>query len=503
MGCNSCGTGSNGVPAGCNNNGSCGTGGCNKLSVFDWLGNMRLPDGQQPFEIVEIRFKNSRKEFFRNVNTLTLNVGDAVAVEAGTGYDIGVVSLTGELVKLQLKKRNVPLDSEEFKKVYRLARQADLDKWKEARELEVPTMYKARTIALRLGLEMKLSDVEYQGDKTKATFYYTADARVDFRELIKVLAEEFRVRVEMRQIGARQEASRLGGIGSCGRELCCSTWLTDFRTVNTNAARYQQLSLNALKLAGQCGKLKCCLNYELDSYVDALKEFPDMEGKKLQTKKGDAFLQKTDIFRRMMWFSYRGEPGVFVPMRVEDVHEVIAANAKGELPEALKATVRVAPSVVEVEPEPVFENVVGQDSLTRFDQKKSQRFKHKQGKGKPSGDQQKQNKPQQKQGPKPAGQPKTGQQEARTPRPQQNQGRSQSANSGQKRNDSNQRQQRPPANPPANPGQSANQGQQQKPRPQNNAPREKKDQPRPQNRPPRQQGNGGPNTKGTSNEGNA
>lgn len=503
MGCNSCGTGSNGVPAGCNNNGSCGTGGCNKLSVFDWLGNMRLPDGQQPFEIVEIRFKNSRKEFFRNVNTLTLNVGDAVAVEAGTGYDIGVVSLTGELVKLQLKKRNVPLDSEEFKKVYRLAKQADLDKWKEARELEVPTMYKARTIALRLGLEMKLSDVEYQGDKTKATFYYTADARVDFRELIKVLAEEFRVRVEMRQIGARQEASRLGGIGSCGRELCCSTWLTDFRTVNTNAARYQQLSLNALKLAGQCGKLKCCLNYELDSYVDALKEFPDMEGKKLQTKKGDAFLQKTDIFRRMMWFSYRGEPGVFVPMRVEDVHEVIAANAKGELPEALKATVRVAPSVVEVEPEPVFENVVGQDSLTRFDQKKSQRFKHKQGKGKPSGDQQKQNKPQQKQGPKPAGQPKPGQQEARTPRPQQNQGRSQSANSGQKRNDSNQRQQRPPANPPANPGQSANQGQQQKPRPQNNAPREKKDQPRPQNRPPRQQGNGGPNTKGTSNEGNA
>ncbi len=503
MGCNSCGTGSNGVPAGCNNNGSCGTGGCNKLSVFDWLGNMRLPDGQQPFEIVEIRFKNSRKEFFRNVNTLTLNVGDAVAVEAGTGYDIGVVSLTGELVKLQLKKRNVPLDSEEFKKVYRLAKQADLDKWKEARELEVPTMYKARTIALRLGLEMKLSDVEYQGDKTKATFYYTADARVDFRELIKVLAEEFRVRVEMRQIGARQEASRLGGIGSCGRELCCSTWLTDFRTVNTNAARYQQLSLNALKLAGQCGKLKCCLNYELDSYVDALKEFPDMEGKKLQTKKGDAFLQKTDIFRRMMWFSYRGEPGVFVPMRVEDVHEVIAANAKGELPEALKATVRVAPSVVEVEPEPVFENVVGQDSLTRFDQKKSQRFKHKQGKGKPSGDQQKQNKPQQKQGPKPADQPKPGQQEARTPRPQQNQGRSQSANSGQKRNDSNQRQQRPPANPPANPGQSANQGQQQKPRPQNNAPREKKDQPRPQNRPPRQQGNGGPNTKGTSNEGNA
>ena len=213
MGCNSCGTSTNGVPAGCNSNGSCGTGGCNKLSVFDWLANMKLPDGQKPFDIAEIRFKNSRKEYFKNVNALSLNVGDVVAVEAGSGYDMGVVSLTGELVKLQLKKRNVPQDSEEFKKIYRLAKQADLDKWKEARELEVPTMYKARTIALRLGLEMKLSDVEYQGDKTKATFYYTADARVDFRELIKVLAEEFRVRVEMRQIGARQEASRLGGIG--------------------------------------------------------------------------------------------------------------------------------------------------------------------------------------------------------------------------------------------------------------------------------------------------
>jgi cell fate regulator YaaT (PSP1 superfamily) len=369
MGCSSgCGTITNGVPAGCNNNGSCGTeSGCNKLSVFDWLGNMNLPDGQKPFEIVEIRFKNSRKEFFKNVNTLSLNVGDPVAVEAGSGHDIGTVSLTGELVKLQLKKRNINFDSEEIKKVYRKAKQSDIDKWTEAQSLEVDSMYRARTIALKLGLEMKLSDVEYQGDKSKAIFYYTADARVDFRELIKVLADEFKVRIEMRQIGARQEASRLGGIGSCGRELCCSTWLTDFRTVATSAARYQQLSLNPLKLAGQCGKLKCCLNYELDSYLDALKVFPDLDGKKLQTKKGDAFLQKTDIFKKMMWFSYRHEPSVFIPLNVESVKSILEDNAKGEMPNELIPSIKVEQKILIVEPS--FENTVGQDSLTRFDRK--------------------------------------------------------------------------------------------------------------------------------------
>ena len=380
MGCSSgCGTGQSGIPAGCNNNGSCGTAdGCNKLTVFDWLGNMSLPVGQKPFDIVEVRFKNSRKEFFRNVNNLSLSVGEAIAVEASSGHDIGTVSLTGELVRLQLKKKNVSFDSDEIRKVYRKAKQADIDKWKEARSLEVNTMYRARTIALRLGLEMKLSDVEYQGDKSKAIFYYTADARVDFRELIKVLADEFKVRIEMRQIGARQEASRLGGIGSCGRELCCSTWLTDFRTVNTSAARYQQLSLNPLKLAGQCGKLKCCLNYELDSYVDALKEFPDMEGKKLVTKKGDAFLQKIDIFKRMMWFSYRGEAGVLIPMHVATVHAILEANHKGEIPEALIPTVKEVEKILNVEPN--FENLVGQDSLTRFDRKGGKPRNQRQGK---------------------------------------------------------------------------------------------------------------------------
>ena len=372
MGCSSggCNTEKNGIPAGCNNNGSCGTSdGCNKLSVFDWLGNMNLPEGQNRFDIVEIRFKNSRKEFFRNTNSLNINVGDVIAVESNSGHDIGTVSLTGELVKLQLKKHNVNFDSEEIKKIYRKAKQTDIEKWREAQSLEINTMYRARTIALNLGLQMKLSDVEYQGDKSKAIFYYTDDARVDFRELIKLLADEFKVRIEMKQIGARQEASRLGGIGSCGRELCCSSWLTDFRTVSTSAARYQQLSLNPLKLAGQCGKLKCCLNYELDSYLDALKEFPEMDGKKLQTKKGDAFLQKTDIFKRTMWFSYRSDPGVFIPLDLKTVHSILELNAKGEMPEALTPAVKVIDKIIITEPN--FENVVGKPSRTNTIQNKS------------------------------------------------------------------------------------------------------------------------------------
>lgn len=377
MSCGNCNTGrgnhntSTGVPAGCNNNGSCGTGGgCNKLNVFDWLGNMSLPGGQTPFDLVEVRFKNSRKDFFRNVNALGLNVGDVIAVEASPGHDIGIVSLTGELVRLQMKKKGVSFDSEEIKKIYRKAKQQDIDKWREGQSLEVATMYKARTIALQLGLQMKLSDVEYQGDKSKAIFYYTADERVDFRELIKVLADAFKVRIEMRQIGARQEAARLGAIGSCGRELCCSTWLTDFRTVSTSAARYQQLSLNPMKLAGQCGKLKCCLNYELDTYQDALKEFPQIDGKRLHTQKGDAFLQKTDIFKRLIWWSYTTEPDVFIPLSIARVKEVLEMNEKGEKPLDL-AEFKEVSAIPEVK-QPDFENVVGQDSLTRFDKQKNQ-----------------------------------------------------------------------------------------------------------------------------------
>jgi cell fate regulator YaaT (PSP1 superfamily) len=379
MGCSGCSTGrgcstaSNGLPGGCKNNGSCGAGGCNKLNVFDWLANMELPGGQTTFDCVEIRFKNSRKEFFRNVNNLQLNVGDVVAVEASPGHDMGVVSISGELVRLQMRKRNVNPGSEEIKKIYRKAKQTDIEKWQEAQGLEQATMYRARTIAVKLNLQMKISDVEYQGDRTKAIFYYTADDRVDFRELIKVLAEEFKVRIEMRQIGARQEASRLGAIGSCGRELCCSTWLTDFRSVATSAARYQQLSLNPLKLAGQCGKLKCCLNYELDSYMDALKDFPEVNNVKLETNRGRAFHQKTDIFRRTMFFSYTDEPDNFIPLTVDRVKEVMEMNKNGVKPEDLSIKI-ITPKIIEKKPD--YENVVGQDSLTRFDQKKKVKFKN-------------------------------------------------------------------------------------------------------------------------------
>lgn len=379
MGCSGCSTGrgcstaSNALPGGCKNNGSCGTGGCNKLNVFDWLANMELPSGQAACDIVEIRFKNSRKGFYRNVNNLQLNVGDVVAVEATGGHDIGVISISGELVRLQMKKRNVKSDSEEIKKVYRKAKQADIEKWQEAQGLEQATMYRARTCAVKLNLQMKISDVEYQGDRTKAIFYYTAEDRVDFRELIKVLADEFKVRIEMKQIGARQEAGRLGAIGSCGRELCCSTWLTDFRSVSTSAARYQQLSLNPLKLAGQCGKLKCCLNYELDSYMDALKDFPEVNNVKLETELGRAFHQKTDIFRRTMFFSYTHEPDNFIPLPVDRVKEIMEMNKNSLKPADL--LIKMAPKIIEKTPD--YENVVGQDSLTRFDKSKKSKNKNK------------------------------------------------------------------------------------------------------------------------------
>ena len=272
MGCSSCSNNSSGLPNGCKNNGACGVSGCNKLDVFDWLAGMQLPDNQKPYDVVEMRFKN-RKAFYRNAEGLELQIGDVVAVEASPGHDIGVVSLTGELVKMQMQRKGVK-DNLEIKKIYRKARQEDIEKWQAARGLEKETLTRAREIVGEVGLDMKLSDIEFQGDKTKATFYYTADDRVDFRELIRRFAEAFKIRIEMRQIGMRQEAGRLGGIGSCGRELCCSTWLSDFRSVSTSAARYQQLSLNPQKLAGQCGKLKCCLNYELDQYIEATKEFP-------------------------------------------------------------------------------------------------------------------------------------------------------------------------------------------------------------------------------------
>ena len=271
MACTSCSTTDGGAPKGCKNNGTCGTDSCNKLTVFDWLSNMSLPNGDAPFDCVEVRFKNGRKEFYRNTEKLTLSMGDIVATVASPGHDIGIVTLTGELVKIQMKKKGANYLGNEIPKIYRKASQKDIDIWSTARDKEEPMKVRARELAIAQKLEMKISDIEFQGDGSKATFYYTANDRIDFRALIKDFAKEFSTRIEMKQVGFRQEAARLGGIGSCGRELCCSTWLTDFRSVNTSAARYQQLSLNPQKLAGQCGKLKCCLNYELDTYMDALK----------------------------------------------------------------------------------------------------------------------------------------------------------------------------------------------------------------------------------------
>jgi cell fate regulator YaaT (PSP1 superfamily) len=333
---------------------------------------MLLPGGQEPFNIVEVRFKGSRKEFYRNPENLPLQMGEVVAVEANPGHDIGVVSMVGELVRFQMRKKNQKEDSPDIRVIYRKAKPNDIEKWESARALEDSTMHRARAIALQLKLTMKISDVEYQGDMKKATFFYTADERVDFRELIKKLAEEFRTRIEMRQIGMRQEASRLGGIGSCGRELCCSTWLTDFRSVSTSAARYQNLSLNPLKLAGQCGKLKCCLNYELDCYMDALRDFPDINAV-LQTQKGNAYHKKTDIFKRMMWYSYSAresdysdeEAGNWVPLHVSRVKEIIELNKKKIVPpDLLTEKIVAAKNILD------FHDVVGQDSLTRMDDKK-------------------------------------------------------------------------------------------------------------------------------------
>ena len=372
MGCSSCSTGKDGQPKGCKNNGTCGTDGCNKLTVFDWLSNMALPNGEKPFEFVEVRFKNSRKEFFKNAENLSLSIGDIVATEAQSGHDIGMVTLVGELVRVQMKRKKEDFKAENFPKVYRKASQKDIDIWQKCRDREEEIKKRAREIAIILKLQMKISDVEFQGDGSKATFYYTAEERVDFRQLIKDMAKAFGIRIEMRQIGYRQEAQRLGGIGSCGRELCCSTWLTDFRSVSTSAARYQQLSLNPQKLAGQCGKLKCCLNYELDVYLDALKDFPSQDTK-LFTEKGLAFCQKTDIFKEMLWFSYKDEPGNWHVLSKNQVNEILEKNKNKEK----VASLEIYALDNNVEEKVVFENVVGQDSLTRFDQPKRKGNKNK------------------------------------------------------------------------------------------------------------------------------
>ncbi|UCE92720.1 MAG: hypothetical protein JSV73_07765 [Flavobacteriaceae bacterium] len=372
MSCTSCSSSINGLPLGCKNNGACASGSCDKMNVFDWLSNMSLPNGQEPFNIVEVRFKNGRKGFYRNTKGLAISIGDVVAVESSPGHDVGVVSLTGELVKVQMKKKRVSPSKEDISQIYRKASEKDIEIWTNARNKEVEVQRKSRLIITRLGLKMKLSDVEFQGDGNKATFYYTADERVDFRQLIRELAGTFSLRVEMKQVGLRQEASRLGGIGSCGRELCCSTWLTDFRSVSTSAARYQQLSLNPQKLAGQCGKLKCCLNYELDSYMDALKTFPKTNVW-LQTEKGPAVFQKMDIFQGWLWYAYKENPVTWHKLTVAQTNQIIELNKNKSKASSLEEY--ALELEFEVTETSKFTDVVGQDSLTRFDKPKFKRKK--------------------------------------------------------------------------------------------------------------------------------
>jgi cell fate regulator YaaT (PSP1 superfamily) len=340
---------------------------------------MSLPNGEAPFDCVEVRFKNGRKEFYRNTEKLSLSIGDIVATEASPGHDIGIVTLTGELVKIQMKKKGVAVTSPEIAKIYRKASQKDIDIWSASRDKEEGMKVRARELAIAQKLEMKISDIEFQGDGSKATFYYTANDRVDFRQLIKDFAKDFSTRIEMKQVGFRQEASRLGGIGSCGRELCCSTWLTDFRSVNTSAARYQQLSLNPQKLAGQCGKLKCCLNYELDTYLDALQGFPDFDTK-LQTEKGTAVCQKQDIFKGLMWFAYTDNFANWHVLKIEQVKEILAEN---KLKNKVSSLEDYALEVT-TEPEKDFNNALGQESLTRFDQPKRKKKNNK--KRRPNGE---------------------------------------------------------------------------------------------------------------------
>lgn len=356
MGCASCGTSADGKPSGCKSNGGCSSGGCNKLNTFDWLAKMDITDSEA-FDLVEISFKNgSRKSFYENPPHVRAIIGDMVVVESASGYDVGRVSLTGELVRLQMKKKKVS-DSTIFPKLIRRANDRDLEKLADARSLERDTRIRARVIARSLNLDMKLGDVEYQGDRRKATFYYTADGRVDFRELIRHYAKEFRVKIEMRQIGARQESSRIGGLGSCGRELCCSTWLTNFKSVTTGAARYQNLAINQSKLSGQCGRLKCCLNYELDTYMDALQDFP-VKHERLHTEAGTAILIKTDIFKRQMIYVYENpsKRGNFYTLDVDRVKYIQQMNKAGEKPmELVDSSILLGEEEVTID----FEDVTG------------------------------------------------------------------------------------------------------------------------------------------------
>ena len=376
MGCDSCSTGK---PTGCKSNGGCSTGGCNRMNVHDWLANLPFSDPESSCKIVEVSFNNgSRKDFYRNNSFDFYEKGDIVALEGVNGFDVGTISITGELVRLQLKKKGIKEDNLEIRKVLRMATDHDIERWKETKSREKDVLIRSRAIARQLNVEFKMAEVEIQADGRKATFFYIADERVDFRELIRIYASEFKVKVEMKQIGARQEAGKVGGIGSCGRELCCSTWLTDFKSVNTNAARYQNLSINQTKLSGQCGRLKCCLNYELDTYLDALQFFPD-DAEMLELTKGRAFLVKKDIFRNLMWYTM-ADSSKHYPLSIETVKMIKAQNKEGIKPDALE-TVEVV-SGKQVEAEPDFVDVVGQISLKSLEKNTKRRNTEKRQKSK-------------------------------------------------------------------------------------------------------------------------
>lgn len=445
MSCAACNTALGGKPNGCKSNGGCSSGGCNRMNAHDWLRNLPIADMDSTCKVIEVSFsQGTRKDFYRNTSLQPFEKGDLIAVEGVSGFDVGEVSLTGEIVRLQMKKRGVKEDNPEMKKVLRRASDRDIETRNQNKAREPEAVIRSRAIARQLKLDMKISQVEMQADGRKATFFYIADGRVDFRELIKVYASEFRVKVEMRQIGARQEAGKVGGIGSCGRELCCSTWLADFKSVNTAAARYQNLSINQTKLSGQCGRLKCCLNYELDTYLDALQHFPD-NCDVIQVAKGNAFLIKKDIFKNLMWYTLPDSNKQY-PLSIERINKIKALNQQGIKPEELEPVDVTTSKPWEAEPETV--ELVGQISLRTLE--KAERKKKQQ-------QQQRNQRPQQRnQGGQQQGGGQQGNQQRRQQGNQQK-GQQQSPNRNQQRpNNPNRNQQKP--NPPAGQAGNPNQG---------------------------------------------
>ncbi|HLP21739.1 MAG TPA: regulatory iron-sulfur-containing complex subunit RicT [Chitinophagales bacterium] len=437
MGCSSCGTSKDGAVSGCGSGGSCSTGGCNRMNVMDWFSDMPISFNEN-FNIIEVSFKKgSRKGFYRNPDNLDFIKGQLVVVEAAQGYDVGEVSLQGELVKLQMKKRKVTERDDTIRNVLRVANETDINALLDARNKEKETMVRARAMARQNNLEMKIGDIEYQGDNKKVTIFYTADGRVDFRELVKVYAREFKVKIEMRQIGARQEAARVGGIGTCGRELCCSTWLNDFKSVTTQAVRYQNLAINTDKLSGQCGRLKCCLNYELDTYNDSLKKFPK-HADKIETEEGIAWLKKTEILKKQMWYEYDTQRGNFFKLDIEDVKELIVMNKAGQKPKSLEDF--AIEDDVKVD-ESKHEDLVGQVTLNTLEEKERKRRR--------GGNNNNRNKNKSRSGGDSAARTQTTQtegttqkppQQQRTPNPNQKQGQNKGPNPNQKQGGQNQKQ---------------------------------------------------------------